>query len=162
MSKTTQDHNRIRKWAEARGAHPAAVKGTGKRGDPGILRLDFPGYRGKLTLREISWDDFFKKFDAENLDFLYQEKTKSGARSNFNKLVNADSARRRTPTTRTRSATATSSTRKKTGATATSSTRKKTATKAATRAPARSKKTTRAKATRATATRRTTTRSSSR
>ena len=108
MSKTTQDHNRIRKWAEARGAHPAAVKGTGKRGDPGILRLDFPGYRGKLTLKEISWDDFFKKFDAENLDFLYQERTKSGARSNFNKLVNADSARRRTTTTssRTRSATA--------------------------------------------------------
>lgn len=143
MSKTTQDHDRIRKWAETRGAHPAAVKGTGKRGDPGILRLDFPGYRGKLTLKEISWDDFFKKFDAENLDFLYQEKTKSGARSNFSKLVHGDSARRRgaAARTRTRSATTTSSTRKKAA-------KKKTTTA---RTPARPKKTTRAKATRTTA-----------
>lgn len=149
MSQRTQNHDRIQKWAEARGAHPAAVIGTGKRGDPGILRLDFPGYRGKMRLREISWDDFFKKFDAENLEFLYQEKTKSGARSNFSKLVSADKARRRGTTARTRkpSATTTSATRKKT-----------TAKKATTRAASRpTKKTTRAKATRSTSSRRKTT-----
>jgi hypothetical protein len=41
QSDTTVDHNEIRQWAEARGGTPATVKGTGKRKDAGILRLDF-------------------------------------------------------------------------------------------------------------------------
>ena len=40
-AKTTTDHNLIRKWAESRGAKPASVQGTGKKDEPGILRLDF-------------------------------------------------------------------------------------------------------------------------
>ena len=56
-SKTTTDHNTIRKWVEERGGHPATVRGTGDRDEPGVLRIDFPGYRGKDRLEEISWDD---------------------------------------------------------------------------------------------------------
>ena len=37
-SETTTDHDAIRKWVEARGGHPARVKG---RGPGGILRVDF-------------------------------------------------------------------------------------------------------------------------
>jgi len=83
----TTDHDKIRKWAEDRGGHPATVKGTGKKGDPGILRIDFPGYSGVHTLRQIPWDQFFDKFDQEGLEFLYQEKTDSGRPSRFCKLV---------------------------------------------------------------------------
>jgi hypothetical protein len=86
-AKTTTDHNQIRKWAEQRGAHPATVEGTGGRNDAGLLRIDYPGYRGKQSLREISWDEFFKKFDENNLAFLYQEKTATGRTSRFSKLV---------------------------------------------------------------------------
>jgi hypothetical protein len=87
-SKTTTDHEEIRKWAEERGGKPSCVLGTGGGGDAGLLRIDFPGYSGEGSLKEISWDEFFEKFDEENLALLYQEKTKDGEPSNFNKLVN--------------------------------------------------------------------------
>ncbi len=92
LSKTTQDHDEIRRWAEERGAHPSCVKGTGNEGDIGLLRLDFPGYSGEQSLQEIGWEDFFEKFDEQNLALLYQEETAEGERSNFNKLVSAETA----------------------------------------------------------------------
>ncbi len=87
-SKITSDHNQIRKWAETRGARPASVKGTGGT-KVGVLRLMFPGYsEGRSqSLREISWDEFFKKFDENKLSFIYQDETRSGERSNFNKFI---------------------------------------------------------------------------
>lgn len=87
-TKRTDNHDTIRKWAEERNARPTRVKRTGGNGDPGILRLDFPGYEGENDLEEISWDEFFEKFDESGLDFIYQERTESGELSNFNKLVN--------------------------------------------------------------------------
>lgn len=88
----TTDHEEIRRWAEERGAHPACVKGTGGRGDTGMIRLDFPGYSGGESLHEISWDDWFEKFDDNNLALVYQDKTAGGQKSNFNKLVSRETA----------------------------------------------------------------------
>lgn len=51
----TTDHELIRRWADERGAAPAAVKGTGGDEDPGIIRLDFPGYSGEGELEPISY-----------------------------------------------------------------------------------------------------------
>jgi hypothetical protein len=89
LSNTTQDHETIRKWAEARGAQPAEVAKTHTRNEPGILRFCFPNApnRNDQNLREISWDEFFQKFDENNLEFVYQEETAEGQRSTFNKLV---------------------------------------------------------------------------
>jgi hypothetical protein len=89
-SHKTTDHGAIRKWAESRGAKPACVKGTGGKGDTGLLRLDFPGYSGDDSLQEISWDEFFEKFDEQGLALLYQDETAGGKKSNFNKLVKRD------------------------------------------------------------------------
>lgn len=86
-SAITTDHDTVRKWIEDRDGKPAAVKGTGTETDPGILRVAFPGFREKDSLKEITWDEFFRKFDGSNLAFLYQEKTSSGEKSNFNKFV---------------------------------------------------------------------------
>lgn len=83
----TTDHDTIREWAEARGAKPSAVEGTGGKDDPGIIRLDFPGYSGEGKLEEISWEEWFEKFDENGLELLYQEETAEGEPSNFNKLV---------------------------------------------------------------------------
>jgi len=90
-SKTTTDHEEIRRWAEERGAKPSTVRRTGGDDDIGIIRLDFPGYSGADSLEEISWDDFFEKFDESELALIYQETTADGQRSNFNKLVRRDS-----------------------------------------------------------------------
>jgi hypothetical protein len=91
QSHVTVDHSVIRRWAETRGAHPAAVKRTSKAHDPGIIRLDFPGYSGEDSLVEISWDEFFEKFEEKELALVYQEHTADGKVSNFNKLVNRNS-----------------------------------------------------------------------
>jgi hypothetical protein len=86
-AKTTTDHDEIRKWVEERGGKPAAVKGTGGKKDPGIIRVRFPGYGDDSALKDISWEEFFQKFDENELAFLYQETKAGGERSTFNKFV---------------------------------------------------------------------------
>src|SRR3954453_2386164 len=92
LSKTTQDHEEIRRWAEERGGKPSHVKSTESGDDIGIIRIDFPGYSGQGSLEEITWDEFFEKFDDNDLALIYQEETAEGERSNFNKLVKAETA----------------------------------------------------------------------
>jgi hypothetical protein len=88
-SKVTTDHAKIRKWVEARKGVPVRVQGTGSAVDAGLLRIDFPERddRDDDDLEEISWDEFFEKFDEKRLAFVYQEKTAAGVRSRFNKFV---------------------------------------------------------------------------
>jgi len=87
-SKRTTDHEQIRRWAEARSGKPVRVQGTAKDDDAGLLRIDFPDDNDdEEDLEEISWDEFFEKFDEKRLAFVYQEKTASGEPSRFNRLV---------------------------------------------------------------------------
>ncbi len=86
----TTDHEIIRRWIEERGGSPAAVKATEKGDDPGLLRINFPGYSGENRLEDISWEDFFKKFDDKNLEFLYQDQTRDGEMSRFWKFVSRE------------------------------------------------------------------------
>ena len=86
-SHTTTDHEKIRQWAEERGGHPCTVKSTKKGGEPGLLRIDFPEYNEKGQFEEISWEQFFEKFEESHLTFLYQEHTKGGKVSRFSKFV---------------------------------------------------------------------------
>jgi hypothetical protein len=85
-TKKTTDHEEIRRWAEERGGRPATVKDTGGEDEPGVLRIDFPGGE-EDRLEEISWDEFFDKFEEKQLAFLYQEQKANGEPSTFNKLV---------------------------------------------------------------------------
>jgi hypothetical protein len=89
-SKVTTNHDEIRKWVEQRNGKPACVRGTGGKNDVGMLRINFPGYSGEETLEEISWDEFFDKFDDNNLAMVYQDKTADGTTSRFSKLVDRD------------------------------------------------------------------------
>lgn len=86
-SKTTTDHETIRKWAEEREGKPSRVASTADDEGGGLLRIDFPGYSGQNSLEEISWEDWFKTFDDRNLAFLYQEETAGGKESRFFKLI---------------------------------------------------------------------------
>ncbi len=89
------NHEEIRRWAGERGATPACVKGTGSRGDIGMIRLDFPGYTGEESLQPISWDDWFRKFDERGLTLMVQDTTANGQKSNFNKLVKRETVEER-------------------------------------------------------------------
>lgn len=89
-SHTSTDHAEIQKWAEERGGMPACVKGTGGKNDTGVIRIDFPtGDEPKL--QQISWEEWFEKFDANELALVYQEHTAAGEVSRFNKIVSRDS-----------------------------------------------------------------------
>jgi len=89
-SKTTTDHDEIRRWAEERGGRPAHVQDTGSTGDPGILRIDFQDPDDRLE--EIGWDKWFQAFDENNLALVYQDEKQDGETSTFNKLVSRENA----------------------------------------------------------------------
>ena len=87
----TADHDTIRKWAESKGGKPAAVDRTHKRGDVGIVRIMFPDnpQSEHEALVEISWDEFFREFEAKKLALLYEQD------SLFSKIIGRDAAERR-------------------------------------------------------------------
>src|SRR5438067_3438184 len=91
MAEVTTDHDTVRKWAETKGGKPAAVDRTHKRGDVGIIRIMFPDnpQSEHEALVEISWDDFFREFEAKKLALLYERD------SLFSKIVGRDTAERR-------------------------------------------------------------------
>jgi len=71
-NKTTTDHDEIRRWAEERGGRPALA--LEQHDQPLGLRIEFPEDRGKEDeLQLISWEEFFEKFDEDNLVFLYRD-----------------------------------------------------------------------------------------
>jgi hypothetical protein len=85
----TTDHDRIRRWVEAREGTPAAVRATESKDDTGVLRIRF---RDETVddLDVIDWDEFFTKFEESSLAFLYQDKTADGGTSRFHKFVKRD------------------------------------------------------------------------
>ena len=89
-SHTTTDHDEIRTWVEKHDGKPASVRGTEESGEPGVLRIDFPGGAGQKELEHISWDDWFAKFDSESLAFLYQEQKADRSDSTFFRLVSRE------------------------------------------------------------------------
>jgi hypothetical protein len=87
-TRQTTDHDEIRRWVEEHGGTPARVRGTEESGDgAGVLRIDLPGGAGEDQLEHISWDEWFKTFEDNNLAFLYQDHKASGEDSTFFKLV---------------------------------------------------------------------------
>lgn len=89
-SKTTKDHTTIKKWTEARNGKPAVVESTSNSSKGGgLLRINFPGY-AEDNLKNIPWEEFFRIFDENNLQFLYQEDTKDGGESRFFKFVSEE------------------------------------------------------------------------
>ncbi len=90
-TRTTSDHDEIRRWVEEHDGVPATVRGTNDDKDAaGVLRFDFPGGASEESLEHISWDTWFQKFDAEGLRLLYQLEKSDGGDSTFFKVVSSD------------------------------------------------------------------------
>lgn len=89
-SKTTDNHEAIKKWVEERDGAPALMGGiTPEIGGGGMLRIDFKD-NSDGPLNEISWETFFEIFDESNMLFLYQEKTEEDEKDHFYKIINKD------------------------------------------------------------------------
>jgi len=92
-SRTTTDHDEIRRWASDRGAQPATLACPGTVShkeqveDPGMLHLDVPGSESQKPVQPIAWDEWFRQFEEHKLALLYQEQIPGGEISNFNKIV---------------------------------------------------------------------------
>jgi hypothetical protein len=90
--KTTTNHDDIRKWVEKRGGHPAVVSSTenSRGGGGGLLRIDYdePGGNDDDRLHRITWDEFFKIFDENDIAFLYDP----DGDSRFSKFVSKERA----------------------------------------------------------------------
>ena len=91
MAIGTTDHDEIRNWAESKGGKPGAVDRTHKGGGIGIIRIMFPDnpQSDHDALTEISWDEFFRQFEASKLALVYEEDNL------FSKIVGRDTVARR-------------------------------------------------------------------
>ena len=87
-TKTTTDHDEIRRWADERGGRPVRVPGVfGKVADATDLRIDFLFDKYDDDLEQITWEDFFAQFDRETMALVYQTETEGGAMSRFGRIV---------------------------------------------------------------------------
>jgi hypothetical protein len=97
----TKDHDEIRRWAEERGGIPTVVDRT-----DGLLRIDF--VRGQKSggrdprLRQVSWDEWFRIFDENDLVFIYSPRKDS----KFFKLVYPETAKEKQQPARKRASSA--------------------------------------------------------
>lgn len=86
-TKTTISHEEIRHWAESRDAKPARVKDLDPETAPEALRFYFTDESSLEPLEIISWDDFLRYFDHNNLALQYQEENLEGNPSRVYELV---------------------------------------------------------------------------
>jgi hypothetical protein len=92
VQRVLTNHEEIQKWAEARSARPACVKGTEDKEGSCLLRLDFPGFTGEESLEPIAWDQWFQILDQRKLALIVEDKMADGTPSSFNKLVSREAA----------------------------------------------------------------------
>jgi hypothetical protein len=90
----TTDHKMIRQWAGRWHARPATMKGRdaepaeGKPTAGGVLRIRFPKDPDEKSLQPISWDEFFRRFEAEHLALEYLDEPRSQVKGQpFARLV---------------------------------------------------------------------------
>lgn len=84
----TEERTVIEDWARRRGAEPATGKGKIHVEDGGSgLRFDFPGM-GRFA--PLSWDDWFREFEAYKLVFVYRECREDGQLSQDYRIVARD------------------------------------------------------------------------
>ena len=83
QGKVTVDKERMKQWIEAYHGWPAL-----KISPPGLepsssLRIGFPGCEDREQLAIVSWEEFFKIFEQENLAFLYQDPPRSDLSTSY-------------------------------------------------------------------------------
>jgi hypothetical protein len=94
VSRVTTGHEEIQSWVEEHGGFPVAVPDVEAVYQPGVLGIRFPGDDSDDGRKEIPWEEFFKRFDARRLAFIYKDQPANG-RVEFAMLVHRDCAQAR-------------------------------------------------------------------
>lgn len=84
-TKTTTDYDEIKAWARRRDAKPAAI--MEENDIVGSLQFIMPDVKTMERVGEISWDEWFEKFEREELAFLYLDASATGDPSNYHQFV---------------------------------------------------------------------------
>jgi hypothetical protein len=82
----TTDHDFIRDWTAGHSGMPAMYRRIGQIGQ-GDLVINFPGDGSDEPLVDISWADFFQRFEDQNLAFVYQESDTGAENERFYGLI---------------------------------------------------------------------------
>lgn len=91
-TRNLSDHAAIRAWVEERGGRPAVNEGLSQHDDASKLRLMFgdAGETGEGTAERfvpIDWDDWFARFDRENLALWVQDRNADGEVSRYYQIT---------------------------------------------------------------------------
>ena len=95
------DHAEIRAWVEERGGRPAVGRGPTPHDDVSNLRFMFgeaaaaaPGEAGGIDaagtderFEPLDWDEWFRRFEAENLALWVQDRNADGEVSRYYEMV---------------------------------------------------------------------------
>jgi hypothetical protein len=85
----TTDHETIRRWVAERGGLPAMVRRVGQP-DEGELVINFANDGSDEPIIDISWADFFQRFDDSKLAFVYSDTASGAEGSRFWQMVARD------------------------------------------------------------------------
>jgi hypothetical protein len=84
----TRDRDVIRRWAERRHAEPATGEGVLNVNDGGApIRFNFPG---AARFRDLTWDEWFHRFEQDHFTFVYEERAPDGSLSSRYRIVHAE------------------------------------------------------------------------
>jgi hypothetical protein len=73
QSKITTDHVVIKRLVKQRHGFPVRIKSAFMGHSLPTIGIVYPDSADSAAFEEITWDEFFKHFDANALAFLYQE-----------------------------------------------------------------------------------------
>jgi hypothetical protein len=80
MKRITRNHEEIKHWAEERDGVPAVPKTNDVSSKtPQGLYIDFLDNGENKEMKQISWNEFFEKFEEKDLAFVYKDKVELGA-----------------------------------------------------------------------------------
>lgn len=92
--KYTIDNDEIRTWMEEHGGTPAVVKETSEDEEEeesaDMLHISFNP--NDPNMEEMDWEEFFERFDNENLALVYDDEAPEGVPPEF-ELIDRDRAR---------------------------------------------------------------------
>lgn len=77
----TTKHDEIRRWVEERNGWPVRIQIAIDGELEEELGFAFSSQAQNQSAAPISWDEFWRRFEAARLAFVYQDKTADGALS---------------------------------------------------------------------------------
>ena len=86
-TKVTTNHEEIRRWASDRGGRPVMLQHDLANPRAAELQIDLLFHKYDDRKKEVSWDDFFARFEGDQLALVYQTETEGGKLSRFARIV---------------------------------------------------------------------------